>query len=602
MKENSLKDRFNYWLDKKMSKGTVSIIRLLSLTVLSVVVFVSILIIVFKLRDSFFAAFWDSLATIVNAWMPSSEDGQIGYLALNTLTAIVGLLFTSILIGVVSSAIEEKLNELRSGNSIVLEKDHTVILGYNFGEHGLLRQLILASEGKKRTFVIFTDLEKTELEQDLQNNVEIPDNIEVICRHGDITNINNLKCCAIDKAKVIIINALNDNRRIKAVLAVSMLKKEYPQCKADIISCVSSDRYLLPQNKIEKKNMIMLKTDDIMAKMIARTSTEPGLSLAFKELLNFEGNELYFEQNNAFYGKSVFQLARIIDNAVLVGIKHEGETQLNPDRDRIVEQGDEILLFEIRKGSYFINDAGKKNVTERISNHLEKENKGKLFIFGNNVLLKTILKELPDDVKDITIIKKQEDTLDLNGVDTKRFILNIIEQNYDENLGYIASQAGHIVILTDRQMEREDSDIQNILLLLKLMDLKERMDYNYNITVELNMENSYNVSLRNSSIDYIVGSNIASLILAQMSENPGLESVFAELLSKKGNELYSKSLKPFNLADRHDYSYAGLKQIVLSYGYTLLGYFHNNEMHLNLKSTDRVQFDIKDRLIVLGKE
>lgn len=90
--------------------------------------------------------FWDSIATIVNAWMPSYEEGSIGYLIVMGLTAFVGLMFISVLIGIVTSAIEEKIVGLRKGNSIVIEEGHTVILGFCPGEYTLIRQLILAAE------------------------------------------------------------------------------------------------------------------------------------------------------------------------------------------------------------------------------------------------------------------------------------------------------------------------------------------------------------------------------------------------------------------------------------------------------------------------
>ncbi|MBR5754870.1 MAG: hypothetical protein IKX97_03490, partial [Erysipelotrichaceae bacterium] len=365
MNDYKLTDKFKYWLDKQLSKGTASIIKLMMICVLSIVIFVSVVIVLFKLREGFFEAFWDSLATIVNAWMPSSDDGEAGYIVLNTVTAIVGLFFTSILIGVISSGIEAKLDSIRNGNSIVIEKDHTVILGYNLGEHGLLNQLIIATGDKKRCIVIYTDIEKSEIEQDLHNNVDIPKNIEVICRHGDITNINDLRFCSIDKARVVIINALDDNVRIKALLAVSMLKKDYPECKANIIACVTDDEHLLPKNKIRDDNIIMLKTDDIMAKMIAHTATEPGLSIAFKELLNFEGNELYFEQDERFYGKTVFELAIYIDKATLVGVKHNGKVKLNPDRNTVIQEGDEVLLFEEDECTYEVRDIELKRIKDK---------------------------------------------------------------------------------------------------------------------------------------------------------------------------------------------------------------------------------------------
>ncbi|MBR2068041.1 MAG: hypothetical protein IJ875_07295, partial [Solobacterium sp.] len=384
-----------------------------------------------------------------------------------------------------------------------------------------------------------------------------------------------------------------------SLLAVMMLMMEYKDCKANIIACVSNEKYLLPSAKMREKNIIMLKTDDMMAQMIAHTSTEPGLSVAFKELLNFEGNEFYFEKDERFIDKTVLDLARMIDHATLVGIKHNGKVTLNPEREMVVKEGDDVILFETGKDAYKINDIGEKRVEKRELDSLGKEVKGKLFIIGTNVLLDTILSELPNDVKDITIVSKAK-YLEEKYKDIKA--LKVADIDYENDLERIASQARHIVILSDRSIDKEDSDIKNILLVLKLMDLKERKNYVFNITAELNMENSYRIAVKNNQIDYVVSSNVASLVLAQISEDPKLEPVFKELLSKKGNELFSKTLSSFNLSTKHDYSYGGLKQIILSYGYTLLGYSKQEEMFLNVPLEERIQFEKSDRLIVLGKE
>ena len=603
MKDYSFKDKFRYWLDKQMSKGTASIMILLALSVLFVLVFVSILALLFKLRDSIFPAFWDSLANTINTDMPSSEDGSVGYIILNTLTALVGLLFTSILIGVVSSAIEEKLSSLRKGDSVVLEKNHTVILGYNIGEHGLLNQIILATGKKrKRVVVICTDIEKPDLEEDLKNNVEIPDNIEVICRNGDITNTNDLRCCSIERSDLVIINALNDNRRIKAILATLCLKNEYPECKARIVACVTDEKHLLPRKKMKERNIIMMKTDDVMAKIIAHTSTEPGLSIAFKELLNFEHNEFYFEKEYQLMNKSFFEATACLNKASIVGIRRDGRTILNPKKDMVIEINDDVILFEEHKGAYEIVEEDAKNVDEREITEIRQEIKGDVFVFGSNILLDTILDELPDDVKNITIAPHEQVDIDeINRKHPSRKI-TLFKGDPEKKLNKIASESEHIIILADRNMDKEDADINNIMLVLKLMNLREIHDYIYNLTVELNMENTYNVAMQHDKIDYIVSSHIASLLLAQISENPDMVYILDELLSQKGNELFSKSILMFNLNLEHDYSYAGLKQIVLSYGYVLLGYSNNSEIILNPDSSSRVTFSEGDRLFVLGEK
>ena len=54
------------------------------------------------------SVFWNSIATMLNAWMPYFEEGSPGYLILMSVTAVSGILFTSVLIGIITTAIENR--------------------------------------------------------------------------------------------------------------------------------------------------------------------------------------------------------------------------------------------------------------------------------------------------------------------------------------------------------------------------------------------------------------------------------------------------------------------------------------------------------------
>lgn len=54
------------------------------------------------------SVFWNSIATMLNAWMPYFEEGSPGYLILMSVTAVGGILFTSVLIGIITTAIENR--------------------------------------------------------------------------------------------------------------------------------------------------------------------------------------------------------------------------------------------------------------------------------------------------------------------------------------------------------------------------------------------------------------------------------------------------------------------------------------------------------------
>lgn len=113
----------------------------------------------------------DSIATLINACLPSFSDGSIGYIILMSIAAIAGVLFTSVLISIITSAIEEKIDNLKKGNSLVLEKNHIVVLGFYLGEYTLLRQLILASAGKPTCVVVAEYMEEY-----IMDNLDIPKN------------------------------------------------------------------------------------------------------------------------------------------------------------------------------------------------------------------------------------------------------------------------------------------------------------------------------------------------------------------------------------------------------------------------------------------
>ncbi|MBR2812820.1 MAG: hypothetical protein IKD69_15715 [Solobacterium sp.] len=76
MKKPTLKERFNYWFDNRMSKGSFGLIRILVLVSVVIVMFLCGLIILWKLNDELtpFGVLWEGFSTIINGWMPSYQE------------------------------------------------------------------------------------------------------------------------------------------------------------------------------------------------------------------------------------------------------------------------------------------------------------------------------------------------------------------------------------------------------------------------------------------------------------------------------------------------------------------------------------------------
>ncbi|MBR5739651.1 MAG: hypothetical protein IKY02_06640, partial [Lachnospiraceae bacterium] len=211
-KSFSLKERLSYWFDNRMTKGSLGLIRVLIIASILLAVLMGLLIIVCGFSEEGEAAsvIWDSIATVINAWMPSFEDGSPGYLILMSIVAIAGVLFTSVLIGIITSAIEEKIDSLKRGNSRVLERNHIVVLGFYPGEYTLLNQLVLAAAGDPACVVVAEDMDRAEMEDAIGENLDLPKNFRIVCRTVDITDPASLEKCSVETCQTVIVSPTDD--------------------------------------------------------------------------------------------------------------------------------------------------------------------------------------------------------------------------------------------------------------------------------------------------------------------------------------------------------------------------------------------------------
>ena len=104
------------------------------------------------------------------------------------------MVFTGMLIGIFSGGIRGKLLALQKNNPQIVEYGHTVILGFRYGEYALLEQLIKAAGRTRRSIIVAEKFERTDMEDAVRQNVQVPKNVRLTFIKADITNPNNLEC------------------------------------------------------------------------------------------------------------------------------------------------------------------------------------------------------------------------------------------------------------------------------------------------------------------------------------------------------------------------------------------------------------------------
>ena len=605
----TLKNRFRYWFDNRMTKGSLGFIRVLIAASVMLAVIIAGLIILFGFSEEGETAsvFWDSIATVINAWMPSFEDGSPGYLVLMSVVAIAGVLFTSVLIGIITSAIEEKIDNLKRGNSLVLEKDHIVILGFYPGEYTLLRQLILAAAEKPACVVIAENMDREEMEQNIADNLDVPKNFRIVCRTADITDPASLEKCSVETCKTIIVSPTEDMRTIKAVLAVSALLDEKGVPEISVNAIISKNEYRFPPSIAEANNISTLQTNSILAKMIAHSCTQTGLSETFREVFNFEGSEFYLVNLSGIDGLSFDELMVRTDEATPVGIYRDGKIIINPDPEGILQATDRILVFSEESDSAKLVEAPVENAENIRVRMVNAEDSTDTVIIGHNETLPIILHELSENVTHVYLVgqetTRQEQEILEEVASRRNLTLNYYQGNphSEKVLLDLAKMAGHIVILNDHDRDVEEADMEAIFMLMNLRDIRKRFNLSFNITVEMQREHNQKLVGRGDHTDFLVSSSMSSLFLAQLAESPELIAVFKEILSNEGNELYLKNVGMLQLSGT--YSISSLRHTMLEEGYILLGYLDSEKnSHFNLPLNERITLSDVDELIVLGEQ
>ena len=459
MKKNNLFQRFRYWLDKRMARGTGSVIRALLFATIFMILFLASILILFGASDecSPLHAIWDSFATAINAEIPSSGDGSLLFIIINGIAAIIGLFFTSILIGIITTGIETKLQSLRNGNAEVLENNHALILGWNDTTFAILAEIMESNLNREMQTVVVLDdaCEKAEMDDQVHafitekdkererlakknHEVFVPyaKHTQVLCRYGTTVHSSNLENCNIQNCKSIIVNEDDDDETIKVILACSGIIHELRMSgvkgkKLPYITAVIHDKKNMNTARLAGgKDLEVICYPELMSRIMANSSRAAGLSHVFTTLFNYEGSDIYYVDKNSIKlsGKrviasdgskkhindlTIYELNQYLTNATIIGGSH-GKINNKVEQGRLNDnrwEGMESCLLPTMK-SKLVKDVDHFYVLQMDDNPIEvtkntctvscKEVKEKNFsphtrpdaIIGVSTLLIQVLKEL----------------------------------------------------------------------------------------------------------------------------------------------------------------------------------------------------------------
>lgn len=614
-----------------MSKGPVAAIALLVIASFFVILFFASLVSLFGIipteqqSGGFVEAFWMSLMRTLDPGTMGDDDGW-PFRVVMLLVTSYGIVMLSTFIGLMSNAILGKIQDLRKGRSTVLEENHVLILGWSPKIHTIISELVIANENQSNSvIVVLAEKDKMQMEDEIREKVGSTKNTKVVCRTGNPIDVNDLEIANPKNAKSIIIldkdSENSDAQVIKVILAITSNRNSRNK-PFHITAEIVDEKNMEVAKMVGKSEVELILSDDFISRIMVQTSRQSGLSVVYTDLLDFDGDEIYFHEESNLFGLSFGEALFRYDDSSLIGLElPDGNVLINPPSDTIIEKGTKVIAISADDDTVVLSDKGPGSFNSELivktetSGHKHKQ----ILILGWNRRTKIVVRELANYmfpgslIHVVALHKKAGEQIELinNSYEDIEITFSKSDTTDKDVLAQLdINQYDHLLLLSYQdQYDHQEADAKTLITLLHLRNQAEKSGMNLNIVSEMLDVKNRELAKVTTADDFIVSDNIISLLMSQISENKNLMRVFEKLFDAEGSEVYLKPASEYIQTGINTDFYSILESArrkdEVAIGYRIMADQRNEErlygVALNPVKSETINLKPEDRVIVLAE-
>lgn len=625
--KHSFKNRIRYRFDNSINKGQGAFVAWLAIfgLIFSFVISIIRLVLDGKGEVSVAVAFRELL------WGTSNSvlfDGKIPTGTFTNKAVAISIWLASVtiaatIIAFVTSKLRDRVEELRRGKTPILESGHTLILGWSNRAFPIIEQLTIANSNKRGSVIaIFADVDRATIEDQIASRVNNLGKTKIIIRNGNPTSPADLARTNISKASSIIVlddDTKGDSSIVSTVLSIKAVD---PTSITKVIAEMDNRIHASALSDTTDGRVIAIQSNEIIARVTAQASRQPGLSTVILDLLDFEGDEIYFSRVPQLYGLTYEKALANFDAASIIGIRTaEGEVLINPEPSLRIDKGDQVIaiaadddkvIYSGNRESYMGLKSRKTGKSTRKAEHL--------LIIGWSHMGTAVLAELTPFLPKGSTISIVADPALVDKATLPKKSVNGVKVSFTAHTGEIETLAkvaknkrfNEVIILAYRSnISTEDADTQTMLTML-LMNKLFREEGNgiepTRLVAEI-LDSSKSDLARVAAVDdLVVSDNLAALMIAQVSENPDLSPVFEDLFDVDGASINVQPITDYIEVGKQ-VLFGQLVALAASRGESAIGYYsarHKRDISssavaLNPEKTITLTVREGDGLIVVGE-
>lgn len=633
MRSFGLGERLRYRFDMLMARGArgqfmllVGVAGVMLLAITAVTWLAATLLGVGSLRPDHLVAKVFMLLLVPDP-VDLQEEGTLLFFA--CMVSIIGGLFVGgTLIGILTTAIDGKMEELRRGRSFVAEANHTVVLGWSSKIFRIVGEIVIANENHPgQALAVLSRRDSVEMEEAILEAVPELRGSRLVCRSGNPISTNDLELVNLQDARSIIVlspedKADPDSHVIKILLTLAKLTRSREDEVTVVVEVKDRRNRRICEIIAEDARMrvVTIVPDVVIPRLLVQSCRKKGLSYVYLELFDFDGDEIYFRplsEMPALVGKRFAELLVAFETSAVIGLLRGGETvMINPPDDMVCGGDDEVIAISEDDDTVIPSREPAPAFDEEalVTNEARREIRPeKNLVLGWTSHVFAVIAELDEYVhpgSTLTMVSahpsaeetvrrrcqnvKNHELVFLEGdVGDRRFLDTLAFEDYD-----------NILVLPDcsvGDLPAEELDALTIKCLVHLRDIARHRGIELAITSQILAKESADVASVTRLGDFVVSDEIVGRIIAQLAEDGRLKQVFDILLTPEDSEIYIKPMADYVRLHR-DLDFYTVVEAARRRREIAIGFIRGEEVVVNVVKSTRLRFAEGDRIVVVAED
>lgn len=589
--------RLKYHFENQITKSSNFVVFLISSAAVIAVLMVGLeMLLGVAGKEKFGDLWWNSLAEIISI----GEGANLEERTLDFIYWALKVAISGTIIAFLTAKVSGFIARLNTGRSQIIDEGHYVVLGWNSNLFKIFSEIAIANENQPTpTIVCMNGMPNADIRSKI--DVEYPNQkgLRILTRSGDISSVSELSIVNPAQAKCVIILDDTVDPSFNVETTILAARKLIKHAEVPIVAQFDDEENMEVLSSLKGARILPVNKDAIIATVTSQAIRNAHVTEVVMDFMDFDGDEVYFFPSHQVSGKSFKQALIELQDISLIGLRFaNGNIALNPDKNRIIEPTDELVVvaedddFEFNLDLSAEKDAALNLIAAKQDSMDFRDSSSMLVLGWSSVgqkIMDNLLPFLKSDSKIAVFYRSSWVGASPDFSDAPESMdIELIPQDKIDITAFKTYLRDHrvdsvLVLGYNDTLDANHADTHALMQNLHLNLAIDEYQLGEGLRVILQLNDGSKKSLISgfNRNEFIVSDELSSLLMTQLAENPGLNVVFKELFSKHGAKINVVPLSMYQPPKDGLSVYWHLVLSCLQLNHTCIGFIESGELHLN---------------------